>query len=438
MSLSSYQSILILGAGREGRATAAYLQATALHARLTLADQQPMTNDLIGVNYLTGVDYPTDLSHWDLVIVSPGIPPQTPLLQTARQITTATNIFFEDCRGTIIAVTGSKGKSTTSSLIAHILTSTTPTHLVGNIGRPGLETLLQHNHETDIYVYELSSYQASRLVQGPDIVVITSLFPEHLDYHGSLEQYYTDKLRVTRLQTADQHLFYNADNAELTKRISSSLAIKHPWPSADGIHLRGNTVCLPTGEVVLQSNDIPLLGAHNISNVMGAISVARIFNIPSTIIKQAVQTFQALPHRLERIGTFNDITFYNDSISTTPESALAALEAIPNVATIILGGSDRGYNFAQLASELQRLGIANVVLFPESGAVMKAELQKINYHPRLLETSSLTEAVAFAYQHTPVGSVCLLSPASPSYNLFKNFEDRGQQFRVAVRTYHSQ
>ena len=170
-----------------------------------------------------------------MVVVSPGIPPHTPLLATAQRITTGTNIFFQHCKGTIIGVTGSKGKSTTASIIAHILKHAGKhTHLVGNIGTPALTELLTTNATADVWVMELSSYQTRLLEHGPDIAVITTFFPEHLDYHTSVEQYYTDKLRITAAQSSRDTVIYNHDNAELQQRITPPLAERdrstHPRP----------------------------------------------------------------------------------------------------------------------------------------------------------------------------------------------------------------
>ncbi len=437
MMTFSGQKICILGAGREGQATVRFFRERFPDAVLSLADQKNPGVDFVGIETLFESDYPKDLSRWDIVVVSPGIPPHTELLGTARVITTATNIFFEECPAKIIAVTGSKGKSTTSSLIADILRmGGKNVHLVGNIGKPALDYLQAGISPEDIVVFELSSYQASRLTKGPDIGVITNLFPEHLDYHGSLEQYYTDKLKMATMQKISQVLIYNGENLQLIERVKEMPAKLVAYPDVSGAHVRDGKVYFGNEAVCLVA-DIPLKGEHNVMNVLAAVTVAfqtvYPFEISKVACGSAIRNFQSLPHRLQLVGKFKDIEFYDDSISTTPESTLAALQALPNVGCIFLGGTNRGYEFGELAKKLQVMNIPAVVLFPDTGELIKKEFEVIGYQPVVLKTRDMQEAVRFAYATTPKNMVCLLSCASPSFSVFKNFEERGDKFQEAVR-----
>lgn len=429
-----HKRILVLGAGREGLSVVQYILHLHPDADITLADTSQTRHDIGGVTQLTGTDYPTTLADWDVVVVSPGIPPHTQLLQTAQAITTATNIFFEDVLGAVVAVTGSKGKSTTSSLIAAILKhGNTRVHLVGNIGTPALDVLREHNTRDELFVYELSSYQASRLVQGPDVAVIVNLFPEHLDYHGGVEQYYRDKLRITTTQTADQVVFYNSTNNELAQQIAVSKAQKVSWPDERGAHHEQDGLYYGT-EKIIALNEIPLLGTHNIENCLGAISIAKYFQVQNQDIATAIRSFTPLRHRLQPVGTYQHITFYDDAISTTPESTLAALSVFPNVGCILLGGLDRGYDFRHLAQVIAAKEIPTIIFFPDTGSTIRAAIEATGYTPKhIMETRSMEEAVMFAYAHTPHNTVCLLSCASPSYSVFKNFEDKGDQFQHWVK-----
>jgi UDP-N-acetylmuramoylalanine--D-glutamate ligase len=179
-----------------------------------------------------------------------------------------------------------------------------------------------------------------------------------------------------------------------------------------------------------------LLGEHNKDNIRAAITVCRLFDITDNEVKVAVASFKPLPHRLELVGTFNGITFYDDAISTTPESTMAALQSIPNVKTLFLGGENRGYNFVELVQMLKHQQITNIVLFPNSGDAIKEEIKKDSeYKPKILETNDMEKAVQFAYAHTPEQSVCLLSTASPSYSVWKNFEEKGNMFKTFVTQY---
>lgn len=438
----SHKKILVLGAGREGAATWKYLHTTYPTCEVTIADQQTIENTFFGLKldnniqkktspdkFLFNNDYPESLDKWDITVISPGYKPDTTLLDSAHKITTATNLFFQDCQGTIIGVTGSKGKSTTASLLAHILKKVKPnTYLVGNIGQPALLELSQHNSPNDIFVFELSSYQTSRLVSGPDIAIVLNLFPEHIDYHRSVSKYYLDKLQITMKQNTTQSVFYNIENEQLTKYIKSSTAQLHAFPDNKKIHLADDY--LKNGsEQIINIDTLPLRGEHNLMNVIAAVSCAVEFDVTNETIAAALHSFQPLPHRLETVGTWHEITFVDDAISTTPESTIAALNTIDNVSTLILGGQDRAFDYSELTKKIKTLKVDNIVLFPDADDRIMHAFGKANFQPSILQTSSMEEAVKFAYKKTSAGATCLLSCAAPSYSIFQNFEDKGNQFK---------
>ncbi len=326
----------------------------------------------------------------DLIIKTPGV--KKNLIKIPY--TTPTNIFFSKIKGRnmMIGVTGSKGKSTTSSLVYHILkTAGKDVQLLGNIGRPMLNALQKPIPKERIFVLELSSFQLDDIAFSPDIAVITNLFPEHMDFHGSLKNYYQAKKNIYRFQKSGEYL-----------------------------------VDRPKAKQRYQSN---LLGQHNQNNIQAAVEVATILKIPKLSIQKAIATFKGLPHRLEKIGTFKEITFYDDAISTTPDSTIMAIKALKNVDTIFLGGQDRGYDFGQLEKVIKKYKIKNIVLFPDSGKKMLTSTKGL----RILKTKKMAEAVQFAYQKTKKGGICLLSCASPSYSLWKNFEVKGDEFKKWVK-----
>jgi len=424
--------VLVLGAGKEGIATIDFLYSNYPNARLHIADKKELTLNVSGVQTLCGNKYPTSLSEFDVIVVSPGIPPRDSLLQTATNITTATNIFFEHVKGTVVGVTGSKGKSTTSALIHAMLDQAGKnTFLVGNIGNPALAELQNHNNESDIFVFELSSYQIRLLERGPSISVITTLFPDHIDYHGSVEQYYADKLHIVDVLSDKQTLIYNGENKELASRISRKGKTTMAWPEAADAHIEEDALFIGS-ECILPLSAVPLLGTHNLSNILGAITTASYMGVEANSIAEAIMNFTALPHRLQLVGVHNNITFYNDSLSTTPESTIAAIQSLESIGTLFLGGQDRGYNFSALAALIAEKKIPNIVLFPDSGETMLTEIKKTGHIPHTLATSSMKEAVQFAYANSPSGSTCLLSCASPSCSIFRDYKDRGDQFIEAV------
>lgn len=397
------KKILLVGYGKEGKATEIFLRQTVPSAKVTIVDESQ------------GVGYLSNQKAYDLAIVSPGIPARNIIIP----FTTATNIFFGNVKGMTIGITGTKGKSTTTSLIYAILKQAgKKAHLVGNIGNPLLSELLLSNTEEDVWVCELSSYQLETIQYSPHIAVMVSLFPEHMNYHGSVEAYYAAKAQITLHQTAEDYFVYNADFEQLVELAKETKAKSVPY----------------VGVLPFPNTSIPLLGQHNRDNVRAAVTVGEILGISEADMEEAVRNFHPLPHRLQSVGTYKGITFIDDAISTTPESTLAALAAIANIGTLMLGGLDRGYDFTQLVEALAEYNIPNVVLFPESGVTIRHMIEKYpGYHPRMLDAASMREAVDFAYQHTPQDMVCLLSTASPSYTLWKNFEEKGDEFQRIVK-----
>lgn len=376
------KNICILGYGKEGKVTEKYIKRNYPNLEIGILDQS------LNKNYLE------QQQDFDLAIKTPGIE------KTKVKIpyVTATNIFFSQNKNFVIGVTGSKGKSTTASLIYEILKAAgKKVRLIGNIGNPMLEVLLTKIDLDEIFVIELSSYMLDDIEYSPNIALLLNLFPEHMDYHGGIKNYYEAKKNIFKFQ---KH---------------GDIAVKPPF----------------TEKIPLKENEIPLLGAHNLKNIRAAIKVARLLNIPDSAIKKAIKNFKPLPHRLEFIGTFKGIKFYDDATSTTPESTIMAIKSLKNIGTIFLGGEDRGYNFRELAKNLRLHRIRNIVLFPESGNRILKSRRGFN----VFETRRMEEAVNFAFQNTPKGKICLLSTASPSYSLWKNFEEKGDEFKKNIKKF---
>lgn len=400
-----HKKILIAGYGIEGKATEQFLKKYVPSSTIVIADRHD------------GVDYLQNQKEFDLVIKTPGIASSEIMIE----YTTATNIFFANVSHLhkTIGVTGTKGKSTTASLIHHILTKTGKNAvLLGNIGKPLLDWFMDEHEPSTYIVCELSSYQLADIQYSPHISIIVSLFPDHVPYHGSLRNYYEAKHRIIAHTTEKDFYVYNPAFDLLAEWAKTAKAQAIPF----------ETDFIP--------DQIPLLGMHNQDNIRGAITVTSLCDVSSREAGEAVRSFRPLPHRLEKVGTFKHITFYDDAISTTPESTIAALQAVPEVSTIFLGGEDRGYDFIQLGHQLRETGVRNIVLFPESGSRIKSALLQVdNSFWNICETTSMEEAVSFAYKNAPAHSVCLLSTASPSYSLWKNFVEKGLEYQKFVKKY---
>jgi len=390
------KSGLILGYGKEGKVTEKYLKKYYPNLKIGIADEKQ------------GSGYLKNQENFDIAVKTPGIKKELVRIP----YTTATNIFFSRMLGrhTIIGVTGSKGKSTTSSLIYEILkTAGKNVELLGNIGKPMLEYLITPVKKDVIFVLELSSYQLDDIKFSPDIAVVTNLFPEHMDFHGGLKKYYEAKKNIIKFK--NNFLIYNPKNSEMKKWLKE---------------YKGQV--LPFSKNNYKSS---LLGEHNKQNIQAAVSAVKIFNIPDVTIQKAIKNFKSLPHRLEFVGEFKGIKFYDDAISTTPESTIQAIKALKNIDTIFLGGQDRGYDFSQLEKTIKKYKIKNVVLFPDSGSKIIKSTKGFN----VLKTRNMEDAVKFAYKYTKNKSVCLLSCASPSYSLWKNFEEKGDEFKKFIKKY---
>jgi len=276
-----------------------------------------------------------------------------------------------------------------------------------------LAALRKPHRPGEFFVVELSSYQLDDIEFSPHIAVVLNLFPEHMPYHGGVKKYYEAKKNIIKFQRDTDFFVYNPRDRKLAGWAKTTRSKARPFAA----------------QIPLGPDEIPLLGEHNAQNVRAAVAVARVLGLTDKAIRRAIRVFKPLPHRLQRVGAFRGITFYDDAISTAPESTIAALAALPKTKTILLGGEDRGYDFTRLEKILRRCGVENIVLFPDSG---KRILKSRNGF-KILETSSMEKAVAFAYTHTPRGSTCLLSTASPSYTLWKNFEEKGSEFQFFVR-----
>jgi len=400
--LQTFKKILILGYGKEGKSVEQFLKKNTPQSVLLTADEKD------------GDDYLLKQKEADLVVRSPGVKIEYIL----KKWTTATNIFFGNFPGVIVGVTGTKGKSTTAALTAAMLQQKiNDVRLIGNIGSPMLDELETATKDT-VAVVELSSYQLADINYSPHIALVVNWYPEHKDFHGSFEAYKQAKQNSILFQKEEDCFIFDPNEKEVVGWVSLTKAQALPY----------------IGEFPFDEGKVPLIGPHNRRNIQGALTVARLFGVTDQEAQVAVYSFIPLPHRLQKVGIYKNITFYDDAISTTPESTIAALQSLSPVGTLFLGGKDRGYDFSQLVKILKEKQIKSLVLFPETGLRIKEELNTIEgYNPTILETSDMKEAVSFAYDHCPQKNICLLSTASPSYSLWKNFEEKGDLFQKYVK-----
>lgn len=444
-------SILIVGYGLEGKSIHQYLHKHYPTKKIGIADQKEIKPiiELPADQLYFSKDYLQNIHQYDLIIKSAGIPPGLPELQkyikSGKRITTETNIFFSKCPGKIVGVTGTKGKSTTSSLISTILSQKyTDVRLVGNIGRPALD-YLEGSDSGTIFVMEISSYQLEDIHYSPHIAVLLAVFQEHLNYHGNLLKYIKAKSNIFKYQTLQDSIIFNPSHKVVSEIVSKSETKKFKYslyPREDAVcYLKEKDIIVRTkhGETkaVLKRNEIPLLGEGNLENTIAAITTGILFKVPLTKIRTAVLNFKSLEHRLELVGEYNGIRFYNDSLATIPEATINALKALGNdVETLIVGGYDRGIDFSKLGLYLGKSQLKSLIVFSPSGQRIWGEIVKSFLKKELnlkkYEASSMEEAIRIAFETTLPGKICLLSPASSSFGLFRDYQERGELFKKSI------
>lgn len=424
--------IALLGYGIEGESAYHYLRAKYPGATFVVYDQsanpkQPLPE---GIKFEGGRADFYDIAA-DLVVRTPSIRPDA--VSTMGEVTSVTRLFFEACPAPIIGVTGSKGKGTTSSLIANILRAGGyTTHLVGNIGEPALDAL-EDMTENDIVVYELSSFQLWDLENSPHIAVVLMIEPDHLDIHASMEEYVAAKSNIVRYQKAEDMVVYNAINPLSTEIAELSAGQKIPYPANKFVHVQ--ELAFYYGDrLVCETGALKLPGAHNIENACAAIAAAWPWVQDGKTIAQGLSAFDGLPHRLKFVREVGGVNYYDDSIATTPGSAIAALDAFEAPKVMILGGSSKGADFTALAEKIAKSNIRCILLMGEEADAIAAALEKTVHKGSycLMRAATMREIVAKAEEMAEPGDVVVLSPACASFGVFKNYKDRGEQFIAAV------
>ncbi|WP_327025069.1 UDP-N-acetylmuramoyl-L-alanine--D-glutamate ligase [Micromonospora sp. NBC_01739] len=437
------RSVAVWGAGREGRAA---VIAIAAHGPAELVAVDDSANFLTlpwegplaeAAPLVTGEEGFERLAAAEVVVRSPGVPQTHPWLVELRRrgatITQGTALWMADHAARTVGVTGSKGKSTTSSLISHLLNAMDrPNVFGGNIGVPTLDL-----PEAELYVLELSSYQCSDLTDSPRVAVVTALFPEHLDAHGGEQEYYRDKLNL--LQYGPQTVVVNGADPRLAVELGDRAVIRAG--AADSVNVAAGPDGTPWFHLVdrplFPRAVLPLVGRHNEGNLCVALAVLDALGVDivgrKDALAVAVAEFQGLAHRLTEIVDPSGLTFVDDTLATSPYAAMHAIDAYDGrPLTVIVGGNDRGVDYTPLREHLAERELT-VIGIPDSGPRI---IQTLSGLPKVRTelVDDLTAAVHLARQLTPPNGVVLLSPAAPSYGRFRNFEHRSEVFAEAIQT----
>ncbi|RTK94559.1 UDP-N-acetylmuramoyl-L-alanine--D-glutamate ligase [Candidatus Saccharibacteria bacterium] len=437
--------IAVIGYGRQGRAAVEYWGEDN---EVTVCDSNENLELPDNVDRQLGKDYLKDLDRFHWIIRGPIIHPDDIVAANGKQIlkkiTTTTEEFIRVCPAPIIGVTGTKGKGTTSSLITKILeTAGKKVHLGGNIGIAPLEMLKWKIKPSDWVVLELANFQLIDLGLSPKIAVCLMVVPEHLDWHRDMAEYVGAKQNLFRHQSSKDLAIFNrlSDFSGEVVEVSPALKLSYEVPAVgqnpaekNGAYVLGEDIYMDD-EKVCSISEVNLLGRHNLENVCAAIAATwDLIDNDASVVQRALKDFVGLPHRLERVRSFRDVTFYNDSFAATPEAAVAAMHAIPGDKVMILGGFDRGLDMSVFAKGIQdEPTVKKALLVGQTAPRIADELTKAGFTNFVqLEAKDMQTIVAAGLAATKAGQAVVLSPGCPSFDMFKNFEDRGLQFKKEV------
>lgn len=447
------KTVLVMGLGQFGGGIDSAVFAHETQARVIvtdLADEQRLKNALERLSEYKGIEYhlsghqAKDFqadSPVDIIIVNPAVPPENKFLQIARRarkiITSQIEILFQLCPARIIGITGANGKSTTTALTAHLLESGMGRDLDyqrvwlgGNIGDRPLLSKLGQIGSRDLVVLELSSFQLEQLAQikkAPHVSLVTNLSPNHLDRHGTFENYCSTKENVFRFQSLDEKIpavsIFNAEDI-----------ITRQWLERYSQQKARTCLSFEVSDVPKQFvEEFTLVGRANLSNLAAALTVAKHFGLKEDMLKRAAASFEPLPHRLELVATIDDVAWYNDSIATTPISAMAALDAFSRPKIIIAGGFDKNLPFDDLGKKIAKKAKAAILIGATAQKIADAIKDAGKSDVRVETAPSLADAVDCASSFALSGDVVMLSPACASYDMFDNYRRRGQVFRKLVK-----
>ena len=442
------KKVLILGFGREGKSTYHFIKKNNIDCKMGIADVKDITDEevlLDKVTLHTGPNYLDSMNEYDVIMKTPGQSFKNVNLAKIRgKITSQTELFLKHGKDKIIGITGTKGKSTTSSLIYAMLKEKYNVLLVGNIGLPAFEEMDAYDN-MDYFIYELSSHQLQFVDCSPHIAVLLNMYEDHLDHYKNYEEYKESKRNIYKYQNKNDYYIFNGQEKDVLN--GNRELIQHCIAVGSDVTNNKLSCCYSKNEVCLnihgdvmtidELHNENIQGEHNWYNIAVATTVAKLLNVNNDKIKKAVMEFKPLSHRLQKIGVYNGVTYIDDSIATIPEAVISAVQSIPNINTVIIGGMDRGINYVSLIEFLSQDKVKNVILMYESGKKIYEELLKREVTSNVIYAEDLEKAVELAIQVADKGTICLMSPAAASYGVFKNFEERGDKFKEYVIKYTS-
>ncbi|HOZ53973.1 MAG TPA: UDP-N-acetylmuramoyl-L-alanine--D-glutamate ligase [Bacilli bacterium] len=449
--INKKNNILILGFAREGISTYNLIRKYLKDKHLTIADLNtellninPFLKEDKNVNIILGDKYLDNLDTYDYIIKSPGINlKQIDVTNIKSKITSQTGLFLKYKNVKVIGITGTKGKSTTTSLIYEILKKCNKKPvLLGNIGIP-IFSEIENIKKNNIVVLELSCHQLQYTDASPNISILLNVYEEHLDLYKSYEEYINAKLNIFKYQNKEDYKIWEIDsrdsynNLKLDNNTFEITFNKDKIRGYKGVYLDNNKLYLKEGNnnKIIYNTKVKrlIIGEHNLYNIAAAFAVAIILKLNITKVSKIINKFKPLEHRLEYVGRYKKIDFYNDSIATIPRATINCIKSISNIDTVIIGGMNREVNLNELVEFLNnnQCTLNNCIMLPETGHIISKDIKNKNVYI----VNDMEEAVETAYKVTSKNKACALSPSAASYNVYKNFEERGRHYKELIDKY---
>ncbi len=424
------KKVALLGFGIEGRAAWRYFRDQG--ADITILSEDQPSDVPEGVAIEVGSNIFERAFGYDLVVRSPSIRPDR--IKTDGEVTSTTKLFFQNCKAPIIGITASKGKGTIATLIANMLSSAAiKAHLVGNIGIPAIEKL-EEIAQDDVVVFELSSFQLWDMTQSPHIAVIGMIEPDHLDVHRDFAEYRAAKANIAKWQHSKDIVVYHPTNpyAHELARFSPGTLLR--YGTREGAYIENEQFKLDE-QVICGTADVQIPGKHNLENICAAITAAWCYAKNISAFAQAIKEYKGLEHRLEFVRELEGVKYYDDSFSSAPGAAIVAAQAFEAPKVMILGGFDRGIDFQPMIDELVQANVKKLLLIGQTAPKLAAFLQKTSIAKDAIEqlgSPDMKTIVRRAHAVAQPGDIVLFSPGCPSFDMFKNFKERGKQFQEEV------
>ena len=428
------KKIAIVGFGKEGKSTYNFLRKYLSNQKITIIDNNSnlLENNIElkadkNLEFILGEKALDDLEIYDLLIKAPGVRfKDLDISKFKSKITSQLGLILDFFRNNIIGITGTKGKSTTTSLIYKVLKDQEKdAYLLGNIGIPIFDYVDKFTDES-ILVIEMAAPQLEFVKNSPHIGLILNLFEEHLDFFGTKELYFLSKMNMFKYQNESDYGIYTSENNTLNNYIEAGNYNNNLIDISDDIKIENNFVTFNNKKLYNINDERLLLGKHNLSNILFVLRLSELLNLDLEKTIKSINSFESLEHRMEYVGLIDGVKYYNDSIATIPSAVMNAIETL-NPDTVIFGGMDRGIDYSELINYFNKSNVENFICMPDTGYTIGKKLQDKNVY--FIET--LEDAVKKAKEVSK--KICVMSPAAPSYNAFKNFEEKGNLYKKYLK-----